>query len=550
VRTASGATRPVLALARLTGVACVLGLIVTATAGATASIEISTEGRLGIAVPSVSGPDGNHGVVVEPFRDAFRNSAFRVRQVASGDAPFGSSDSDCVVNGLANDVVCEGPRTSGNVVLGDGADRVILIENPEDATAGQSNLSSIILVGPIPIPVFLNQASTDVCVEGQRNSGVFTVELGGGDDLLGVLPDNQCALGSFPERGLLARLIANGGAGRDAIQGGPLGDTIGGGPGDDFVDGAGGSDSIGGSTGTDELHGGPGDDTFCCSSTGSATIDGGPGIDSVTYSPTPATVGVTLGDDSNPDGLIGFTNDKVQDTVENVTSGSGNDSLSGSGGPNALFGNAGNDVLRGEGGADRLEGGPGGDTLSGGFGADTLNGGTENDVLIGGPDVDTFDGGPGDDSIDARDGVRDGALVCGPGTDVVRIDLREPFPPPAAACESVSRFALDDGRPGATASRALTIAANGDTAVVVACPSSARTTCRGTLTLRRANRARGALASAAYVVRRGRRRSVALALGGFVPAAGARVLAQTVEHGVSTLGVRSAIRTLTVRSPD
>lgn len=530
----------------MTVAAFAMGLAFAGTADGTADVEISTDGRLGISVPAVAGSDGDHGVIVEPFRDAFRNVAFRMRQVQPGDAPFASNDPDCVVNNLFNDAVCGGPRVSGNVVMGDGADRVILVETPKDATVSDSGFSTIILVGPIPIPLFLNRPAVAICVEGVRNVGIFDVNLGGGDDVLGVVPDNQCALGSFPERGFLARLNANGGGGNDTIQGSPLSDTLNGGGGSDFVDGAGGADTIGASPGTDELHGGSGNDFFLLGSIGSAIVDGGPGTDSVSYSPTTAVVGVTIGDDSNPDGLIGLTNDKVQSTIENVTSGSGADSLSGDNGANALFGNAGNDVLRGGGGADRLEGGPGNDTLSGEFGADTLIGGTENDVLIGGPDVDTFDGGEGDDSIDARDGLRD-SIICGPGTDTVTLDLREPFPLFAAGCENLSRFALDDGRPGAAVGRLLPIAADGTTAVAVACPTTAKTTCRGTLTLRGATRARRALARGRYVVRRGNRRTVGLTLSHAVPRSGSRVLAQTVERGVSRLGARSAIRTLTVR---
>jgi Ca2+-binding RTX toxin-like protein len=501
----------------LAGVAAALALgVLAAEASADAQVSFA-DGALTVAVPAAAA--GDHRLFVEPFKDGTPRDGFRVGSTFLGAPAITTSDSDCFGNSILNDVVCTGQRRAVTITTRDGADDVEVLDRQHDAVLGG-------------------------CVAGVPFTRVATVALGGGADRLSAV--EACQADTIPEFGFSFRFVGDGGPGNDTMSGTSGGDTLGGGPGNDVVDGGNGNDSIIGGTGTDELHGGSGDDTFCCSSTGSAIIDGGPGTDTVTYSPTSAAVGVTIGDDSNPDGLIGFTNDKVQSTVENVVSGSGNDSLSGSAEPNSLSGNAGNDVLRGEGGADRLEGGAGNDTLSGGSGADTLIGGSENDVLIGGLDADTLDGGTGDDSIDARDGVRD-SISCGPGADTVTLDLKEPLPSVFAGCESVSRFAVDDGRPGAAAGRRLLVAADGTAAVVVACPAAARVTCRGTLTLRRATRARTALASASYVVRRGRSATIGLTLVGAVPRSGARVLAQTVERGASRLGRRSAVRTLTVR---
>jgi serralysin len=57
-------------------------------------------------------------------------------------------------------------------------------------------------------------------------------------------------------------------------------------------------------------------------------------------------------------------------TIENASSGSGNDTLIGNDAANVLSGGAGNDALNGGAGNDRLVGGAGTDTLSGGAGAD------------------------------------------------------------------------------------------------------------------------------------------------------------------------------------
>lgn len=61
--------------------------------------------------------------------------------------------------------------------------------------------------------------------------------------------------------------------------------------------------------------------------------------------------------------------------IENVSSGSGSDLLTGNGGNNVLSAGAGNDTLNG---------GAGNDTIDGGAGADRLNGGAGKDVLYGG----------------------------------------------------------------------------------------------------------------------------------------------------------------------
>ena len=87
-------------------------------------------------------------------------------------------------------------------------------------------------------------------------------------------------------------------------------------------------------------------------------------------------------------------------TIENVTSGSGNDSLTGNVLDNILDGGAGNDTLIGGYGDDELIGGFGDDTLTGGFGDDTLTGGSGNDTFVFG---EIF----GDDTITDFDGTSD-----------------------------------------------------------------------------------------------------------------------------------------------
>ena len=180
------------------------------------------------------------------------------------------------------------------------------------------------------------------------------------------------------------------------------------------------------------------------------------GTDTLTYVGTTADVSVNLAAHTGS----GFTSILG---VENVTGGSGNDTLTGDTNANNLQGGVGNDTLDGGGGTDTLVGGQGNDTyftdggdtlteganagtdtvvssvtitlannfenltlaatagnisgtgngannvitgndgnniLSGGAGADTLNGGIGNDMLVGGTGIDTMAGGIGSDTFD------------------------------------------------------------------------------------------------------------------------------------------------------
>jgi len=104
-------------------------------------------------------------------------------------------------------------------------------------------------------------------------------------------------------------------------------------------------------------------------------------------------------------------------TIENATTGSGADTLTGNAANNALSGGAGNDVLRG---------GAGADTLTAGAGDDKLWGEAGNDLLIGngGADSFRFEGDFGDDAIqDFVDGVDRIWLSLSTGADAFA-DLR------------------------------------------------------------------------------------------------------------------------------
>jgi Ca2+-binding RTX toxin-like protein len=116
-------------------------------------------------------------------------------------------------------------------------------------------------------------------------------------------------------------------------------------------------------------------------------LDGGSGgSDTVTFASYAAAVTASLATNT---ATAGGTTDSLI-PIENLTGGSGDDSLTGDIAANTLNGGAGNDTLVGGGGAD---------ILLGGAGNDILNGGADDDILIGGAGADTFTGGGGNDTV-------------------------------------------------------------------------------------------------------------------------------------------------------
>jgi Ca2+-binding RTX toxin-like protein len=106
--------------------------------------------------------------------------------------------------------------------------------------------------------------------------------------------------------------------------------------------------------------------------------------------------------------------------ADSVLAGDGNDSVFGGNGTDVLMGEDGDDTLEGAGGDDTLLGGDGNDSLVGGIGVDSLDGGDGNDTLSGGADVgDTLLGGAGDDLIEVQDVAGSGFADGGSGNDTI-----------------------------------------------------------------------------------------------------------------------------------
>ena len=249
----------------------------------------------------------------------------------------------------------------------------------------------------------------------------------------------------------------NGGDGNDFLLGGNGNDVLNGNAGNDTTDGGAGNDTLNGGTGNNTLRGGSGNDGMTAD-TGADSFDGGTGTDSVSYSTRTTAIRVSLDNVANDGQTIILTlpppslpiiipeGDNVRDSVENVTTGSGadtivagsavvantfnggsgNDRLEGRGGNDVLLGSSGDDTLLGGDGSDNLQGSTGNDKLLGGLGNDNLFGGSGDDVLTGGLGADSMRGEAGNDLLLATDAFADTLIDGGADFDIADLDGIDP----------------------------------------------------------------------------------------------------------------------------
>lgn len=270
----------------------------------------------------------------------------------------------------------------------------------------------------------------DVTLDGQPGDG----PAGEGDN---VQADVEGVLGGSAGDKLTAGATSaslQGNAGDDVLVGGAGRDTLTGGQGSDQLSGGDGNDTLQDDDvtpaisdtdpppgGDDKLDGGAGDDKLVVDR-GADDVVGGPGTDTASYTRyvtqkttdttpvVPVDFTITLDDEAN-DGQTGASEgDDVHADVENLTTGDGNDVITGSSTTNEIASGGGNDQVDPGTGADRV------------------------------------DAGDGDDTINAVDQFTD-TLRCGDGSDTASVDL--PGGQPARAdvlrdCETVSGTAFPD----------------------------------------------------------------------------------------------------------
>jgi Ca2+-binding RTX toxin-like protein len=205
----------------------------------------------------------------------------------------------------------------------------------------------------------------------------------------------------------------------DNITGNSTANVINTGLGNDRVSGGAGDDSIDTGGGTDTLTGGAGNDTLIGGNQAGDLLEEGTNTGNLTVDLD--TVAGSMQDGTFTDDLQG---------INNVNTGSGNDSVTGNNNGNAINTGNGADTVDALAGADSINTGLGDDSVLGGDGNDTVLAGDGNDTVEGGNDNDTIQGDLGNDSLDGgagSDTVQGGAgvdtLYGGAGND--RVDGQE-----------------------------------------------------------------------------------------------------------------------------
>lgn len=595
-------------LATLVAAGAALVGVVAGDAAAEARVGYDASIRtLMLSVDTRSGPDGNHAYEVRRLTRDVLTREFMVRELA-GFANDGLSAATACRSETAvgTTVFCENWTEAMRFVFGDGVDVLRLGDairlpggrgwacqppSPFFETvavnlrfgAGNDRLEADGLscdsrsrgvYDLVWVVQALGEAGNDRLegdlrndlLDGGDGNDTLTGE-DGGDTLHGGAGADGADGGGGADtlRGGAGGDVLQGGEGSDAILGEADGDRLLGSAGDDLLDGGTGNDALDGGTGDDTLRGGSGNDDLA-GGTGADSMDGGDGFfDVASYEAETRRVVVTLADTAANDGVVvnGVSEHDSLRGVEFVRGGHVGDELAGSAALNTLWGGGGDDVLRGLGARDFLYGGAandqlfggdgnddlrgedGADQLSGGAGDDRLDGGAGNDGLRGEAGIDTFVGGAGRNLMLARDGEAD-RFFCALGSDGVQADLSDAVP---ADCETVDRYSLDDGPPGAASGTELTADGTNRVAVTLACPATARVACHGEIRLADPAAPASTLAtSAPYTIPVAGNRVVTLQPAASVVTSLAQrgtVAVITVEQGASSAGNRESRRTLT-----
>jgi Ca2+-binding RTX toxin-like protein len=338
-------------------------------------------------IENVTGGTGNDSLTGDTLANALSGGAGAdVLKGGSGnDVLKGGAGADMLDGGAGIDTADYSDKTVAVAVTLAGATPATVkvngvaedtVSNIENVTGGTGNDS---LTGDTLANTLTGGAGNDVLKGGAGNdtldgaAGIDTADYS--DKTVAVAVTLAGATpASVKVNGVTEDTVSNienvtGGSGNDSLTGDTLANTLTGGAGNDVLKGGSGNDVLKGGAGAD-------------------TLDGGAGIDTADYSDKTVAVAVTLAGATPASVKVNGVAEDTISNIENVTGGSGNDSLTGDTLANALTGGAGNDTLTGGSGNDKLDGGAGGDNLSGGDGDDTL---------IGGAGADKLDGGAGSD---------------------------------------------------------------------------------------------------------------------------------------------------------
>ena len=254
---------------------------------------------------------------------------------------------------------------------GNGNDEIINTDSPTQNIIGGAGTDTVDYSYPPGAKTVTIGATSGNGAPGENDSVSADVDIvlgsSEGDTLKGG-PNPSILRGGDGDddlRGGAGNATLDGGPGIDYLIDGPGNDTsIGGDDGDEFYGLYGGNDTYSGGLGADLFYDGPGNDAIngdegndfirVLSTTGSDTIAGGADTDEVEVAST-SGVNVSLDGVLN-DGVPGVAAqlDNIQPDVENVSTGSGDDTITGSSAANVIKPSTGKDTITAGAGADTI----------------------------------------------------------------------------------------------------------------------------------------------------------------------------------------------------
>ncbi|MBB5223126.1 serralysin [Amaricoccus macauensis] len=338
-------------------------LIENATGGSGADVIFGNQ-----AANTLDGGSGNDALSGGAGADVLLGSAGDDSLVGEGgnDTLDGGDGRDAMDGGPGSDTVRYGANTlSVRVDLAAGmvsfpgqalpGEAVISIENAEGGSGND------IFVGDGAANSFYGNAGNDT-FDGAGGTDHF--DGGAGIDVVfysgntaPVRVDLTNGVVTFPGQGAASETVVaienvQGGSGNDILIGDAANNALSGNNGNDLLAGRVGDDGLFGGSGNDTLDGGDGTDI----------LSGGAGTDTIIYTSNTTPVSVNLASQSVTFPGQGWPAETLS-SIENATTGWGNDTLTGSNGANELHGMDGADRLVGGGGADKLFGGTGNDVF-------------------------------------------------------------------------------------------------------------------------------------------------------------------------------------------
>lgn len=338
------------------------------------------------------------------------------RDISGFESIIGTQGNDTILGGNIADTI-DGQGGDDFLDVGGGS-------NPANVMGGDGNDTIVANNGNAPNETLDGGAGTDL-LDTTKFTGTYDINLATGTNSFGETFINfenvVTGNGDNDVTGTFDVNVITTGSGDDTILGGGGADTINSGAGNDFVNAQSG--------GNVDVDAGAGNDTVVANNGLPETLDGGADTDLLdttafnsAYSINLDTGATNFGGESfinfenvvtgNGDTTVtGTAGDNVITTgtgadsvdagfgADTIDTGTGQDTVNGGGGNDVINLDGGADIANGQGGNDLINGGLASDTVQGGSGSDTINGDEGGDSLLGGTAGDVISGGAGNDTI-------------------------------------------------------------------------------------------------------------------------------------------------------